>query len=203
MSNAGRKILAAVIFALLSAIGSADGETQLKCDLTPQDYQDRNYAVREVRFDTPLEWLFGSIKEGLKDLLLDPEMPIKPGKAFLKADFNDSLLFVRSHFPELTVTRAERVKVRIAKPGLANCDEQAKSLDVVYHVYTFGFSYYLTRAFETGAKDEVKRSVVETSATKVEPEPANVSVNVCDTSEPAMPTDLAAKLKPSSVDEAF
>jgi hypothetical protein len=44
---------------------------------------------------------------------------------------------------------------------------------------------------------------IETSATKVEPEPANVSVNVCDTSEPAMPTDLAAKLKPSSVDEAF
>ena len=166
MNNAGRKILAVVIFVLLSAIGSADGETQLKCDLTPQDYQDRNYAVREVRFDTPLEWLFGSIKEELKDLLLDPEMPIKPGKTFLKGDFNDSLLFVRSHFPELTVTRAERVKVRIAKPGLANCDEQAKSLDVVYHVYTLGFSYYLTRAFETGAKDEVKRSVVETSATK-------------------------------------
>ncbi len=167
MSNAGRKILAVAIFLLLSAIGFADGETQLKCDLTPQDYQDRNYSVRDVRFDTPLEWLFGSIKEELKDLLSDPEMPIKPGKAFLKADFNDSFLFVRGHFPELTVTRAERVKVRIAKPGLANCDEQAKSLDVVYHVYTLGFSYYLTRAFETGAKDEVKRSVVETAATKV------------------------------------
>ncbi len=126
MNNAGRKILAVVIFVLLSAIGSADGETQLKCDLTPQDYQDRNYAVREVRFDTPLEWLFGSIKEELKDLLLDPEMPIKPGKTFLKGDFNDSLLFVRSHFPELTVTRAERVNSLITSRELSRLEQRMR-----------------------------------------------------------------------------
>ena len=139
---------------------------QDKCNLTAQDYQDQNYVIRDVRFDTPLEWLFGSVGDEVKQLLTSPDMPVRAGKVFVKADFNNSFEFVRRHFPELTVSRSQRVRIRIAKPGLENCDAQAKSLDVVYHVYTLGFSYYLTRAFETGGKDEVNRSVIETSATR-------------------------------------
>lgn len=137
-----------------------------KCDKDPDSYQSEKYSVRQVRIETPLEWLFGSVEEEIQDALSAPDMPIKEGQAFMKADFNRSFEILVKHFLELTVSRAERIRVRISRPGLANCDETTKSLDVVFHVYTFAFSHYLTRAFETGRKEEMKRSVVDTPATR-------------------------------------
>lgn len=165
MRKTDLRVLLVPALMLLTSVAAAQSDPG-KCSLTAQDYQEQQYVIRTVRFDTPLEWLFGSVGDEVKALLTSPDMPIKAGDSFVKADFDNSFQFIRSRFPELAVTRAQRVRVRIAKPGLENCDAQAKALDVVYHVYTLGFPYYASRAFETGVKDEVSRSVVETSATR-------------------------------------
>jgi hypothetical protein len=123
--------------------------------------------VHDVRIDSPLGWLFGSVDEKLKAIISDPSMPIKKGAAFRKFDEDEGFIKVKESFPDLTVSPVDRIAVRVAKPTLQNCDEQAKTLDVVYRVYTIGFSNYLSRAFETGKKEEIKRSVVDTHATEV------------------------------------
>ena len=137
-----------------------------KCERDPSFYEKENYSIKAVRVDTPLGWLFGSVEEEIQAVLESPDMPIKKGDAFHKDAFNRSFEVLVRQFPELTVSRFDRIRVRISKPGLADCDSTSRSLTVVYHVYTFGFSEYLTRAFETGRKDELKRSVVDTPATK-------------------------------------
>jgi hypothetical protein len=94
-------------------------------------------------------------------------MPIRKGALFRKIDEDEGFIKVKESFPELTVGPLDRIAVRIAKPTLQNCDAQAKTLDVVYRVYTLSFSYYLSRVFESYRKDEVKRSVIETHATQL------------------------------------
>src|SRR5262245_34463121 len=137
-----------------------------KCNLSPKDYEDAGYQIKDIRVDTPLGWLFGSVGEQIQEVLTDPNMPVKENTPFKKDPYNASYLFLRGRFPELTVSKTERIKVRISKPSLADCDDQAKALSVVYRVYTFSTSYYLVRAFETGRRDELKRSVIDASGTQ-------------------------------------
>ena len=174
MRKARRNVFVILALVFLPPAVAAQTAGSGKCTLSPDDYQREKYVISNVRLDTPLDWLFGSISEQIKQVLASPDMPVKVGKAFVKGDYFASFIFVKQHFPELTVSKAQRVGVRLARPGLANCNDQAKTLDIVYHVYTFGFPYYLSRAFETGAKtevsrkgtNEVSRSVVDASATE-------------------------------------
>ena len=160
---AGRRSLVLLLFLVLhSSVSSA--QQGGRCDQSPRSYE--GYTVHDVRIDTPLAWLFGSVEKKLQDILADPSMPIKKGNLYRKADSDAGFIKLTEKFPELTVSPIDRVAVRVAKPALQNCDAQARTLDVVYHVYTFGFSYYLSRAFESGRKEEVKRTVVDTQATQ-------------------------------------
>ena len=138
-----------------------------KCGESPEFYEAQNYSVREVKIETPLDWLLGSVDRKLTEMLSSPAMPIKKGDAYRKANVDAGFIRLKDSFPELTVNPEEHVAVRIAKPGLGNCNAQTKMLDVVYHVYTFSFSYYLSRVFEKGRTDAVKRSVIDTAATEL------------------------------------
>ncbi len=160
-----RLVTLLALFFLSSAVRaqSAAGD---KCTEAPEFYERGSYTIHEVKIDSPLGWLFGSVDQKLKDITSDPEMPIKKGQAFRKADSDAGFIRVQEKFPALTVSRVDRIAVRIARPTLQKCDAQAKTLDVVYRVYSIGFSYYLSRAFETGQKEEVKRSVLDTPATE-------------------------------------
>ena len=168
MSNQpGRRIFwTAAIFFFLSPLTFASSVGGKQCSKSPKDYEEEQYRVNDVRIDAPLNWLFHSVDQKLEAIISDPSMPIKKGGLFRKIDEDDGFIKVRQGFPELAVGPIERIAVRISRPTLQNCDEQAKTLDVVYRVYTLSFSYYLSRAFETGGKDEVKRSVVDTDATE-------------------------------------
>jgi hypothetical protein len=163
----GRTILrsAAILFLLhtLAAASPIDGN---QCTKSAKAYEEEQYRVNDVRIDAPLKWLFRSVDRELNAIISDPSMPIRKGALFRKIDEDEGFIKVHQSFPELTVGPNERIAVRISRPTLQNCDPQAKTLDVVYRVYTLSFSYYLSRAFETGKKDEVKRSVVDTGATK-------------------------------------
>ncbi|MCA1573976.1 MAG: hypothetical protein LC770_05445, partial [Acidobacteria bacterium] len=43
----------------------------------PEFYERGSYTIHEVKIDSPLGWLFGSVDQKLKDITSDPEMPIK------------------------------------------------------------------------------------------------------------------------------
>ena len=138
-----------------------------KCGEPAKFYEDNNYTVREVRIDSPLRWLFGAVDEKLNEILDDPSMPIKEGRPFRKQDEDAGFIKVKEKFPELTVSKTNRIAFRLARPTLENCDKTAAKLDVVYRVYTFGFSNFLSPLFEGGNRDDVERSVVDTHATEV------------------------------------
>jgi len=169
MSNRpGRSVfLSAAILVLWTSFAAAAPLAGNQCTESPKTYEEANYRVGDVRIDTPLDWLFRSVDRKLNAILSDPSMPIKKGALFRKIDEDEGFIKVKQSFPELAVGPMDRIAVRLAKPTLQNCDTQAKTLDVVYRVYTLSFSYYLSRAFETGKKDEVKRSVLETGATRL------------------------------------
>lgn len=167
MSNAkhGRVWISAVLM-FLSLPAHAQSGSDHRCSESPGFYERENYIVHEVRIEAPLDWLLGSVSQKLRNILSDASMPIRKGNVFRKADSDAGFIKLTDNFPELTVSPIDRVAVRLAAPGLENCDKKARTLDVVYRVYTFGFSYYLSRAFESGGKEEVRRSVVETPATE-------------------------------------
>lgn len=167
LQKASRGYLCLVTIVVLGSHAFSQTSAGTKCTDPPAFYQNQNYLVRDVRIDAPLEWLLGSVERRLTEIVAAPSMPIKKGSVFRKADADAGFLKVVESFPELRVSRIDRVAIRIARPTLENCNAQTKTLDVVYRVYTLGFSYYLSRAFETGRKEEVKRSVVETSATRL------------------------------------
>jgi hypothetical protein len=138
-----------------------------KCVEPANFYEDNSYTVREVRIDSPLGWLFGSVDRKLSEILDDPAMPIKKGIRFRKQDEDAGFIRVKEKFPELTVSKTNRFAFRLARPTLENCDKTAAKLDVVYRVYTFGFSNFLSPLFDGGNRDDVKRAVVDTPATQV------------------------------------
>ncbi len=167
MNSQSAKLVRVCLFALTVLwVGPAAQAQTNQCKRPRAEYE--GFLVREIRIDAPLDWLFGSVNQKLKELTDDPRLPLKKGQPFKLAGFNDSFIRINGRFPELSVSPFTRLAFRVAKPSLENCDEHSnpKTVDVVYHVYSFGFPYYATRVVEQSGKNEVGRSVIETSATQ-------------------------------------
>lgn len=164
--NFGRGATAILSLVFLSNIFQAQAAKESKCREDPKTYEERRYTVRRVRIDTPLSWLFGSVNDAVDGILSDAEMPIKAGQTFRKQPYDDGFIFVDKKFPQLQVNLGTRLITNAAYPGLSDCDDQTKQLDVVYRVYSLAFSSYLTRTFEAGRKEEISRGVPETKATR-------------------------------------
>src|SRR5207237_865360 len=105
----------------LSSLASAQNNRAGKCTEALERYE--GYTVREVRIDSPLGWLFGSVDQQLTEILSDPSLPIQQGRAFHRADLTDSFIKVKDSFPELQVSPFTRIAVRIARLSIENCDE--------------------------------------------------------------------------------
>lgn len=98
-------------------------------------------------------------------------MPIHKGDTFRKHPYNAGHLFVSQRLPELSFGLGSRLATRITFPSLADCDPDTnppdkRELDVVYKVYTVSASNYPSRSFELGRREEVKRGVTDTPATR-------------------------------------
>lgn len=162
----GRIVVCCLVLCALTCSARSQGVSN-KCVEPAKFYEDNSYTVREVRIDSPLGWLFGSVDRKLSEILDDPAMPIKKGIRFRKQDEDAGFIRVKEKFPELTVSKTNRFAFRLAQPTLENCDKTAAKLDVVYRVYTFGFSNFVSPLFDGGNRDDVKRAVVDTHATQV------------------------------------
>jgi len=126
-----------------------------KCTEPAKFYEENSYSVREVRINSPLRWLFGSVDKKLSEIINDPSMPIKKGMPFRKQDEDEGFIRFKDKFPELTVSKTNRIAFRLARPTLENCDKSTAKLDVIYRVYTFGFSNFLSPLFDGGNRDDV------------------------------------------------
>jgi hypothetical protein len=134
------------------------------CTQQPAAYN--GYTIQKVSVDVPLNWLFGSVRKRIKDILAAPQMP-QQNKAFLQSDYEEGFIYLQSNFNELSVSPTVRVAFKLAWPRLQNCDDQKRTLEIVYKVYTFGSPYYASRTFEDKEKEELGRAVVETPATRL------------------------------------
>lgn len=161
-----RRALCLLCLLLLPASTRARTVSSGQCSEAPAFYEREGYSVHDVRVETPLDWLLKSVDQRLTAILSDPAVPLRKGDIYRKADSDATFIRLKNTFPELTVDPLDRVAVRIATPALENCDEQSKTVDVVFHVYTFSVSYYVSRIFESASKDQLKRSVVATAATE-------------------------------------
>ena len=132
------------------------------CGESPGFYEAHGFSVRHLRIDAPLAWIAG-VEVRLDDVL--SKVPLKEGSAFTASAYNDGFIVISRSFPELKVNPSSRIAMRLERPSLTNCDPDTKEIDVVYHVYTIGFSPYLTRVFES-PRDEVARSVADSRETK-------------------------------------
>ena len=157
---------AALLFSLflLATLSHSRAAFAAKCTGEPKDYESAGYTVRLVRIDSPLGWLFGSVKSAGAEILKAKEMPIKAGDPFTKQAYDDGFIFVNNRFDPLRGEDGARFAARAAYPDIENCD--AGHLDVVYRVYSLSFSTYLIRTYELGGKQEVARAVPNTNATR-------------------------------------
>lgn len=163
--SCGRLGLCCLVLCALTGAAKSQAVSK-KCTEPAKFYEDHGYSVREVRIDSPLGWLFGSVEKKLGEIINDPSMPIRKGMPFRKQDEDEGFLRVKEKFPELTVSQSNRIAFRLARPTLENCDTSAAKLDVVYRVYNFGYSPFLSPLFDAGNRDDVRRSVVDTDATE-------------------------------------
>lgn len=148
-----------LLVALSALCSSVRGQD---CTQTPRFYEDEGFTVHRVTIDAPLAWIAG-VDVRLDELL--SKVPLKEGGRFTVSGYNQGFLVISRSFPELRVNPSSRIALRLERPALSSCNSDSKQLDVVYHVYTIGFSPYLTRVFES-PRDEVTRSVTESSETK-------------------------------------
>lgn len=150
---------------LLSSLTHAQAEEGRGCGEEPFYYQQKEYRVRRVQIDTPLGWLFGSVKEEVNKILSDPKMPVKAGKLFDLLVYSKGITFINDKFPDLEVIPRVRFATSINYPILRDCDSRTKTLDVVYRIYRVSHSGYLSRVFES-ERGELSRGVAQTPATK-------------------------------------
>src|SRR5258705_9592649 len=94
---------ATVLFSLfLFAISAYSQPTfGAKCADDTEAYEKAKYTVRQVRIDTPVDWLFGSVGEAVKRILMDKDMPIKARDRFTAQAFDDGFIFVNNNFNPL------------------------------------------------------------------------------------------------------
>lgn len=131
-----------------------------------EDYDGQNYKIRHVRVSTPLGWLLSSVDDNIRVLINNPEMPVKEQDVFSSNHAAQGYVWLRRNFPELKVSPDSRFAIRLGGNSIANCDEQTKSLDVVYKLFVFSPSYYYSRAYEIGGEPALKRATVDTDATQ-------------------------------------
>ncbi len=145
MRAAGRRIAWMVVWAAPLVCGVRAGTT------CPGDRpQYFHYTAQNVRIDSPLRFVtaatfdFDAIKAGLAGLT----PPIKEGIPFDDRTFSPGVSAIREAVRARNANGSQKVKVVVATMRLENCDTSARTLDVVYRVFTFMSAPALSRTFE-------------------------------------------------------
>lgn len=128
---------------------------QNSCPGSLDELERQRYTVSSVAIRTPLTlpWRpLNSLFLGKIDGLLSPverELPLRPGAPFLRAQYAAGMLQLQDKYGAQALDSGVRLRLAVVVPDVANCDAAAKTVEVVYRVYTTDTAYFLAQIFET------------------------------------------------------
>lgn len=109
-------------------------------------YSRGDYKVREVRLESPIDFLH-AISSQLN--ALRGQLPLQPGSVFLLADFTAGKDVIDKALDDEEKDADPRSRIRVILAKIANCSEaNPPQLDVVYRVFTTNYNSYLTHTWE-------------------------------------------------------
>ena len=142
---------------------AVDGPTNRVCLKSPDAY--KGYTVKRVRIETPLSintplsFLFGAQQQLQKEFeSTKQQLPLKEGMSFDRAVHSASIEKLWNKYNEPVLRPGERLRVTYVTYSLEECDETAKTVEVVYRIYSSDFFYYASRIFEMRS-DKFTRSL--------------------------------------------
>ena len=128
---------------------SKQGQT---CPLSSDHYERAGYSVKSIEIETPIDFV-GVVRKPLEAKLAISQSLLSSQQKGLKVDEKFSNLGYTELLADLTsrigtLEEGERFKLVATVPSLKSCDEQKKTLRVVYWVVTSGPISYLAGIFE-------------------------------------------------------
>jgi len=152
-------LLAARITLIVSAAGGC-GLAQSPASATcapPYDIFENKYRVATVVLDTPLNFtdkiaakLIPAVLKAKLDAVRD-RLPIQTGQLFTCRDYEAAMDILAGVYGAGSIHPGEYFRMAVVIPEVKaceNCERAAKTLEVVYHIYTSDPVYYATRVFE-------------------------------------------------------
>lgn len=117
-------------------------------------YSHGNYTVREVRINSPIDFLH-AVARSLD--LIKPDLPLQARGIFSVELLNAGRDLIRERLKAGDAQSDQRFRVIVVIPRVEHCDETTThQLDVVYQVFTTNYNSYLSNSFEL-KRDEAER----------------------------------------------
>jgi len=155
MSPMAARILAAALVAVAAGCAYAQGPPAATC-APPYDALENKYQVASVKLDTPLNFadrfaakLVPAVLEAKLNAVRD-RLPIQPSQPFKCSDYEASMDLLSGVYGAGSIHPGEYFRMAVVIPEVVPCVQcdTAKTLDVIYHIYTSDPVYYATRVFE-------------------------------------------------------
>lgn len=141
-------------------IFAQDAKEGTTCALSSDHYERAGYSVKSIEIETPIDFV-GAVRKPLEAKLAASHASLVPqgkglkvGEKFSNAGYTELLADLTNRIG--TLEEDERFKLVATVPSLESCEEENKSLKVVYWVVTSGPISYLAGIFEK-RNDRVSR----------------------------------------------
>jgi len=121
-------------------------------DCPPAGGTYEGFMVKSVSIETPLQFPIRWIERSLLGPAIDSldsiaqNLPLKPGQPFSFVNHVASLQAITDAHAQLR--SGERVKLAVGVPRFSSCDFTARSVDVVYRVYSTEAAYFVSRLLD-------------------------------------------------------
>ena len=133
------------------------------CRKSPDAY--KGYTITEARIETPLSvktplsFFFGAQGRLQEEFAsVRKQLPLKEGMPFDRALHSASIKKLFELYGEIILLPGERLRATYITYSLEGCDENARTMKVVYRIYSSDFFYYISRVFEMRS-DKITRSL--------------------------------------------
>jgi hypothetical protein len=146
-------VVCCVLTLAASSFAAGDSSAKKPCRDSVDSYV--GYKLSDVRLvtplavKTPLSFLFGSQKKFQDEFTaVLSELSLKKGEPFDRGAHNAAMMLLNARYEEEFARPGERIRVAFVTFRLENCDDDARTVELAYLVYSTEFLYHLSRIFE-------------------------------------------------------
>lgn len=127
-------------------------------------YSQGNYKVRELRVESPIDFLH-AISSQLK--IIKSQLPLQPGSVFTVEKREEGRRKIEAELDAAERNDDPRARVRVVLARIENCQETGPNLqvDVVYRVFTTNYNSYLSHTWEL-KEEEIERPATTAALTQ-------------------------------------